>query len=218
MSPGSTEEAVFSEAPEGVMLGGVHVWRIRQGDPQLLSDSERAHAEVFRSMEARAAYVAGRAGVREIGARYTGIPPRGLDVQVGPTGKPFFANAGVDFNVSHSGGVVVAAFSVKPVGVDIERRGRRGDFLAIAQRFFHPDEAAAISGEEDFLRLWTAKEAMLKLSGDGISGGLEVARPGPGGGGDLAGRSVWLRSFRLGAHRGAIASFQPFEVKGWFEM
>ncbi len=218
MSPNRPEEVAFQLPPEQPVLDGVHVWRIRRGDLELLSESEQERATAFRSDEARAAFVAGRSGVRAIGARYTGIPPAGLDLQVGAAGKPFFANAGLAFNVSHSGDAVVAAFSGEPVGVDIERSGRRGDFLAIANRFFPPDEVEGISGEEDFLRLWTAKEAMLKLTGVGISGGLEAAQPGRDGVGDLGGSPVWVKSFRMGDYRGAVASFQPFEVKGWFEM
>lgn len=216
MPPGSPE--VFVPAPAHVELDGVHVWRIRRGNPGLLNDAERERAERFRSAEARAAFVAGRAGVREIGARYAGIPAAALDWRAGADGKPFFANAGVAFNMSHSGGEVVAAFSRNPVGVDIERGGRTRDFREIARRFFHEDEVDGVGGEEDFLRLWTAKEAMLKLSGEGISGGLKSARPGPGGVGELAGRAVWWREFRVGGCTGAVASFLPFEVKGWFEI
>ena len=85
------------------------------------------------------------------------------------------------FNWSHSGGraLVAIARSVQP-GIDLEYRLRRNarDVLALAQRFFAPQEAlalAALPTEQQgvaFLRLWTIKEAVLKAEGRGLAYGL----------------------------------------------
>lgn len=211
-------EPVFAAPPERPDLGPVHVWTFGAADPGALSEAERERAKAISSDAARAAFVAGRAGVRRAASLYTGISPGDLLLEAAANGKPFFANAAIHFNLSHSGGAVVAAFSGLPVGIDIEPRGRCRDFEGIASRFFHPDEAAAVNGEESFLRLWTGKEAMLKLSGEGISGGLSDARPGNGGTGSLRGNRVSLAGFTLDNMVGAVASFQPFEVKGWFRL
>lgn len=183
----------------------------------LLSGEENARAGRYQSPQARAAFIAGRSGIRRIAGIYTGSDPRGFKVAASPGGKPFFENAeDLHFNVSHSGDEVVAAFSVFPIGVDIEHPGRCRDFAAIAQRYFHPEEAAGIANEDDFLRCWTAKEAMLKLAGTGLSGGLAGARVD--GRGEVGGRIVWIERFRVGSCVGAIASFEAFEVKGWFQI
>lgn len=209
-------ESLFVRPPARLVAGEVHVWRFGVGDE--LSDAEREAAAKFLNVSAREAFVAGRSGIRRAAAIYTGLDPRDLVVSTSATGKPFFENADLHFNVSHSGGVVVAAVSGSPVGIDIEVPGRCRDFLEIARRFFHPDEADRCSGEDEFLRLWTAKEAMLKLAGTGLSGGIADARPEAGGRGKVGGRGVWLERFRVGPCVGAVASFQSFEVKGWFQI
>ena len=74
-----------------------------------------------------------------------------------------------------------------------------------------------------FLRYWVCKEAIVKLSGDGIYYGLRYARV------DLAsdgrsrgaykGREVWLREFRPAKDLvAALASWEPLEAKGFFRI
>lgn len=201
---------------------GIHIWRFfpAAGDEFFLSPDEAAFAAGYHSSAARAAYLAGRAGLRRASALYSKLPPQDLRISIAANGKPFFENAGIHFNLSHSGPAVVAAFSDEPLGLDIESRGRCQDFVGIARRFFHPSEAESLSrtrDEEEFLRLWTGKEAMLKLSGEGLAGGLQEARPGSRGLGTLGGRDVHISRFSFEGFVGAVASFQPAEVKGWFQ-
>ena len=213
-------EIAFAAAPARIEPGPVHIWRLVAEEIDVLSDDERAHAEKFHSETAREAYVIGRSGIRRAAAIYTGDSARDLIISPSPSGKPFFANAAIHFNLSHSGGIVMAAFSGSPVGIDIESRGRCRDFVGIADRFFHPSEAAEIRqspDEDQFLRLWTGKEAMLKLSGEGLSGGLAEARPEADGIGTLRGCKVRLTGFSYNRIVGTVASFQPAEVKGWFQ-
>ena len=172
-------------------------------------------------MVARTTYISGRAGLRRIASAYCMVPAADLVLSVAPNGKPHFANAAIQFNLSHSGPTVVAAFCRSAVGIDIESRGRCNDFIGIADRFFHPTEAAAVSRSHDeghFLRLWTGKEAMLKLSGDGLSGGLPDARPGDGDTGFLGGNRVHLTRFSFERIVGAVATFERIAVKGWFQL
>jgi 4'-phosphopantetheinyl transferase len=215
-------QAAFSKPPPGELRlgGGIHVWRFSSVDESILSEGERLQASKLQSAEAREVFLLARSGVRRAASIYSKIPPGDLLWQTNENGKPFFANAAVRFNLSHSGSTVVAAFSDSEVGVDIETRGRCRDFVAIANRFFHPCEAEAVSRARDegqFLRLWTGKEAMLKLSGAGISGGLCDARPGEENAGTLNGNAVCLSRFSFDRIVGAVASFQPTEVKGWLE-
>jgi 4'-phosphopantetheinyl transferase len=214
----------FLKAPEGArILGeGLDVWRIFPDLPgeTVLSGEESARAHAYLSAPARNLFIAGRSGIRRIASLYTRMPPADLQIAVDVNGKPFFENADLHFNLSHSGAAIVAAFSSRPVGIDIESFGRCRDFLSIARRFFHPEEADAIAAsrdEGDFLRLWTAKESMLKLSGEGLSGGLEEARPRKTTG-SLLGRTVHLVPFHFEKFLGTVASFEPLEVKGWFQI
>jgi 4'-phosphopantetheinyl transferase len=92
-------------------------------------------------------------------------------------GKPYFKDMpSLHFSVSHSGDVFVCAFSDLPVGVDIQEYKNRPDEAErcrkIAQRFFHFDEIDALDADtvSAFYNIWTAKEAYVKYTGDGIDG------------------------------------------------
>lgn len=115
----------------------------------------------------------------EIGVRRT---PGGRPEVYAPDGRTLAVS------VSHVDGlVVVAARPGGPVGVDVERR-RPLPALALAERWYDPAEVAWLrardpAGRElDFLRLWTAKEAVGKALGAGLrDGGLRRRVPEPAG-------------------------------------
>lgn len=85
-----------------------------------------------------------------------------------------------DVGWSHSGEGLLLAFGRGiTVGIDLERERPRPRALELAQRFFRPDEAQWLANqageaarEAAFLRLWCAKEAVLKAHGRGLSFGL----------------------------------------------
>ncbi|MEI6494437.1 MAG: hypothetical protein WCO94_17960, partial [Verrucomicrobiota bacterium] len=92
------------EPPARLPAGPVHIWRLVAEEIDVLSDDEQARADKFRSETARAAYVIGRSGIRRAAAIYTGTAARDLVILHSPSGKPYFANAAIHFNLSHSGG------------------------------------------------------------------------------------------------------------------
>ena len=86
-------------------------------------------------------------------------------------GKPFFENAPeLRFNVSHSGTMVMCAFSDVEVGCDIEKIAEAD--MKIARRFFCEEEFDAIANAADrdvmFCRFWTLKESFMKCTGLGM--------------------------------------------------
>jgi 4'-phosphopantetheinyl transferase len=85
----------------------------------------------------------------------------------------------LEFNWSHSGDFALVALARGcALGVDIERFGKGQRSLEIARRFFDPAEADALARLEpaardrSFIKLWCAKEAVLKAAGEGLSFGL----------------------------------------------
>ncbi len=85
-----------------------------------------------------------------------------------------------DVNWSHSGdGLLIGLGEGVKIGVDLERIRPRPRALALAWRFFTPTEAQWLaslpppSRELAFLRLWCAKEAVLKGHGRGLAFGLD---------------------------------------------
>lgn len=91
-------------------------------------------------------------------------------------GKPFLADhPTIHFNLSHCRTAVACAVSRRPIGVDIESRRPVSD--ALARHVLNAEEYHAVATAEDreiaFLTLWTRKEALLKLTGEGIRGNLK---------------------------------------------
>ncbi len=100
------------------------------------------------------------------------LPNKALlaEVQFEEKGKPFIPNSNIYFNISNTKGLVVLAMHNNPVGIDVERL--REPKEAIYSRVFCPEEVRSIACSEDFTRLWTRKEAVVKLFGGGLSMGL----------------------------------------------
>ena len=99
-----------------------------------------------------------------------------------PSGRPRLLAPHQDHDTgwSHSGDALLLALGeAVQLGVDIEALKPRPRARELAQRFFHPDETAWLHSLDDdtlqlsFIRLWCAKEAVLKAHGKGLSFGLE---------------------------------------------
>ncbi|MBL8298271.1 MAG: 4'-phosphopantetheinyl transferase superfamily protein [Rhodanobacteraceae bacterium] len=118
--------------------------------------------------------------LRRVLAAYRGCDEGELVLETGAHGKPALADASVAFNLSHSGthAALVLASGVE-VGIDLESPSRPRPHMALARRYFCEREAAALAAitdserENAFLRLWTAKEAVLKALGRGLAFGLD---------------------------------------------
>ncbi len=87
-------------------------------------------------------------------------------------GKPYLSNyPDVHFNISHSEKYVVCAVSDKPVGVDIQKIGAYNS--RVVKKVFNEMESTQIENSSDkaseFTKLWTQKEAVLKMLGVGIA-------------------------------------------------
>ncbi len=99
-----------------------------------------------------------------------------------PNGKPLLAETPwLHFNLSHSRNAVACALATSPVGVDIE--SLRHASPALVARTMSPEEAQQILSspcpDEEFTRLWTRKEASLKLTGQGLRANLPAALATP---------------------------------------
>ena len=114
------------------------------------------------------------------------VAPDALNLMREPRGRPRLGppQAGFDCSWSHSGdGLLIALGAGVELGVDCERVRARPRALDVAQRYFTAAEhawLAAFAGDAArdfaFLRLWCAKEAVLKAHGHGLSFGLDRLR------------------------------------------
>jgi 4'-phosphopantetheinyl transferase len=117
--------------------------------------------------------------VRSWLADWLALPPEAVVLSRDGRGRPRLDHAALDVNWSHSGeGLLVAGGPAVRIGVDLEREHPRPRALELARRFFAPPEQAWLEAQpaDDrataFLRLWCAKEAVLKAHGHGLSFGL----------------------------------------------
>jgi 4'-phosphopantetheinyl transferase len=123
-------------------------------------------------------------------SRELGLPDAALGLQRDAHGRPQLdlPRRGHDANWSHSGErLLVALAHGARVGADIEWLRPRPNAMTLARRFFTPAEAEALAAlphdqaERWFVRLWCAKEAVLKAHGRGIAFGLERLEFSPDG-------------------------------------
>lgn len=106
----------------------------------------------------------------------------GLEHEYGITDKPIFSygehgkpsiigHEDIHFNLSHCKTAVACAISDKPIGIDIE--SIRPAKETVIRYAMNDDEVQQIltspNPDLEFTRLWTMKESVLKLTGEGIN-------------------------------------------------
>jgi phosphopantetheinyl transferase len=88
-------------------------------------------------------------------------------------GKPRFASLPYCFSITHSRDLCAVALSDRSVGIDLEFIDTSRNVEALSKRFFSADEhsrlLASENALEDFFALWVKKEALAKLSGEGLA-------------------------------------------------
>jgi 4'-phosphopantetheinyl transferase len=153
-------------------------WAERHPEFPSVTARDRSQADRMRSPGGGRRLLARRSATRAVLAQVLGTPPSEIGIErLCPTcgshqhGRPSVQGAPVEFSVSASGGLGVVAVSTGPVGVDLEvHRTTGGQAPVIPQaaltakerdrlRSLGPDQRAL-----GLLRLWTAKEALLKAS------------------------------------------------------
>ena len=186
-------------------------------DPRRLSDfrstfsrREEDRFQRFGTDALRSRWGAARGILREVLGRALELAPAAVRFAYGAHGKPHVVGSTLEFNISHSGDLAVIALAQVEVGVDVELpRPRRSD--DIARRFYAPGEIERLFAQSDpaaradsFFRLWTCKEAFLKVTGEGLSRSTrsyEIALDPP--------RLLWAKGIPDAARRYSV---HPLEV------
>jgi 4'-phosphopantetheinyl transferase len=142
----------------------------------LLSPDERDRASKLRAVFNRDRFITSRGILRTILGRYLFVAPHALSFSYGPYGKPSLPEPGLHFNLSHSHGRALFAFSsTSPLGVDLELVRPLPDLLQVGAAIFSLAEAKkfeSISPQDQptsFFKCWTRKEALIKALGTGLS-------------------------------------------------
>ena len=136
-----------------------------------LPGEELERAARFRRPADAQRFLLGRLLARRALGQGLSCAPASVPLALDANGKPFVAGCALRFNLSHSGEWVVLALARGfEVGVDIEQVKPVQDRAALAAGFFHPREREAGDAmtDEQFLRVWTRKEALSKAIGLGL--------------------------------------------------
>ena len=173
----------------------VDVWHVEiPAENQLLAptrlyldESERLRASRYRLSQDRMAFMLTRSALRELLGQRVGVGPESLRFSVSAYGRPALdGHTGLSFNVSHSGAhALIAISAARQVGIDIERIDPALDWRALIGLVCAGDEQRLLEMEpvwrqrQSFLRCWTAKEAILKALGLGITEGLRAISVNP---------------------------------------
>lgn len=145
----------------------------------VLSREERARADAFRAQHLRTAYIVRHGLLRMVLGRQSSTHAADVQFEYTPRGKPFSPGASQFFSASHSGDLVMFAVGHTPcLGIDVEQIRAIPEVDELVLRHFTAREYRSLLAmsppdrERGFLACWTAKEAILKATGEGIYGGL----------------------------------------------
>ena len=144
-----------------------------------LSPVERQQHAVLANDADREVYLLAHAMLRAALSHYFERPPGEWRLEPEMGGKPRIAApllAPLEFSLSHTRGLAVCAFAFRePVGVDVEPASRGEELQEVVGRQFAESEQRMLNRWPQPVRLersvwlWTAKEALLKAWGSGMS-------------------------------------------------
>ena len=166
----------------------VHIWTVlpeqfgsiaTEGE-RWLAGPERDQIARFHFATDQQLHRAARIFQRWVLSQYTRTSPAEWSFATNAYGKPYVSAPPefreLCFNLSHSPGIVGCVVTqALEAGIDVERLDRRVEPLAICERFFAPEEVAALRSlpadhqHAAFFRYWTLKEAYIKARGMGLS-------------------------------------------------
>ncbi|MGI9388427.1 MAG: 4'-phosphopantetheinyl transferase family protein [Boseongicola sp.] len=169
----------------------VDLWWINLSGRQLsaglarvvVTETERNRSQLFATPLLAERFLIRRAARSIVLSAYTSIPLQEITYTDSPNGKPSLQWRGLHFNTSFCEDNAIVAVAGREIGVDVERVRSLPDLDQLAMKICSPIEQAALSTlcEADrpagFFQLWTAKEAVIKWTGEGLSANLSEIAP-----------------------------------------
>lgn len=176
----------------------IHILQFNDGPTPLsrflsqLSPDERRQYRHFKLESRRREFLLSRLMIRRLMAAYLNREFRDIAIVYQAKGKPFMEGSFLRFNLSHTQGLIACSFSQREVGIDVEKINvlDRRDWLLLARRYFSPMEFEYLFSQPKdcqpltFLRIFTRKEAYVKVLGRGLCcplAGFSVPLPPEGG-------------------------------------
>lgn len=148
----------------------------------LMSKDKQQRVNRFRFENEKKRTIAGEMLARKAISEWCSIEPESIKFRIDAYGKPYTVDLNVEFNISHSGNMVVCAVDDNPVGIDVEKI--RPIDLTITKYICTEEEQIYIFGYKPnnrdysyiadekilarFFEIWTRKEAYGKCMGRGL--------------------------------------------------
>src|SRR5882724_2102348 len=169
----------------GLSEAEVHVWFATVPVPmavanlaRILSPGEVARAERYHNPDSAATFIVARAILRALLAEYLATIPSSIRFAYSATGRPSveYPRTDIDFSIAHSANaILIGATRCRRLGVDIEYISPTFDFSEAVASAFGQDERQILESVKDsqrrdlFFTLWTAREALAKACGAGLT-------------------------------------------------
>lgn len=132
----------------------------------VLSKNELNKAKLFKVQKDLERYVIGKYFTRLLVGVQLGIKPCEVTFIEIENKKP--ATTNINFNISHSGNLILLALSNSVMGIDVECINPSFNFENLLIQCFKPSELLHINSRSDFYVFWTRKEAIIKATGEGL--------------------------------------------------
>ena len=172
--------------PSPLSPAELHLYRFRLDGSvkkwlKILSADEMTRAECLLDPHKKSCFISARGQLRQILSHYLKLTPAEIIFEYNLNGKPSIApshHSDLSFNLSHSANIAVVAVTQNigiGIGIDIEQIDDALSFQSLADQFFNKEELQVLQKaspnrkRRTFYRLWTIKEAQLKMAGVGFS-------------------------------------------------
>lgn len=147
----------------------------------LLSLNEKSSSTRFATFELQSQFLKTRIFARKVLSLYARSNPENIRFKIGKYGKPYLdienlaQEKKIFFNISHTASISTLAVSFEgEIGIDIEEKRNRKVEESLWNSVCSISEIAYLKSissnyqEEEFLKIWTRKEAILKAKGIGF--------------------------------------------------
>lgn len=164
--------------------GELHIWVCdnRMWIPEgkecllaLLNQEELKRLNRYKISAKQDQFLCSRGLLKHVLSSYIAAEPSEIILSTYPSGKPYIPDQAINFNISHSGCLLVMGFGYyENIGVDVQEEYSISNLEIILDRYFSPNEQAYLSSlasdirQSGFFSIWSAKEAYLKALGEGF--------------------------------------------------
>jgi 4'-phosphopantetheinyl transferase len=144
---------------------------------KFLSEEEKRRVERYHQNKDKIRFTIGRGMLRFILAGYLNVFPSSLNFKKGLYNKPIVEQPDFHFNASYAEDLIIIGVANEAIGVDIEYINRTLNYKELAEEVFTQKEKSLVcsssKGREEFFKIWTRKEALLKAVSRGLGDDLK---------------------------------------------